>query len=50
MSTDYFNKLDPPTKKQYQEKLEVIANIYPYSASDSHFSVMLSRHSQLSCV
>ena len=41
MSTDYFNKLDPPTKKRYQEKLEVIGNIYPYSASDSHFSVKI---------
>ena len=39
MSTDYFNKLDPPTQKRYKEKLEIIGNIDPYSAADSHFSV-----------
>ena len=59
MSTDYFNKLDPPTQKRYKEKLKVIGNTYSYSAPDSDFSVkigdfpsMLSRHlsSQLSCV
>ena len=32
MSTDYFNKLDPPIQKRYKEKLEVIGNIDPYSA------------------
>ena len=41
MSTDYFNKLDPPTQKRYKEKLEIIGNIDPYSASDSHFSVKI---------
>ena len=41
MSTDYFNKLDPPTQKPYKEKLEVIENIDPYSAPDSHFSVKI---------
>ena len=41
MSTDYFNKLDPPTQKRYKEKLEIIGNIDPYSAPDSHFSVKI---------
>ena len=41
MSTDYFNKLDPLTQKRYKEKLEIIGNIDPYSASDSHFSVKI---------
>ena len=41
MSTDYFNKLDPPTLKRYKEKLEIIGNIDPYSAPDSHFSVKI---------
>ena len=41
MSTDYFNKLDPPTQKRYKEKLEIIGNIDPYSASDSYFSVKI---------
>ena len=41
MSTDYFNVLDPPTQKRYKEKLEIIGNIDPYSASDSHFSVKI---------
>ena len=41
MSTDYFNKLDPPTQKPYKEKLEVIGNIDPYSAPDSYFSVKI---------
>ena len=41
MSTDYFNKLDPPTKKRYKEKLLIIGNIDPYSAPDSHFSVKI---------
>ena len=38
MSTDYFDKLDPPTQKRYKEKLEVIGNTDPYSAPDSDFS------------
>ena len=41
MSTDYFNKLDPPTQKRYKEKLEIIGNIDPYSVPDSHFSVKI---------
>ena len=41
MSTDCFNKLDPPTQKRYKEKLEIIGNIDPYSAPDSHFSVKI---------
>ena len=41
MSTDYFNKLDPPTQKRYKEKLEVIGNTDPYSAPDSDFSVKI---------
>ena len=41
MSTDYFNKLDPPTQKRYKEKLEITGNIDPYSAPDSHFSVKI---------
>ena len=41
ISTDYFDKLDPPTQKRYKEKLEVIGNIDPYSAPDSHFSVKI---------
>ena len=41
MSTNYFNKLAPPTQKQYKEKLELIGNIDPYSAPDSHFSVKI---------
>ena len=41
MSTDYFNKLDPPTQKRYKEKLEIVGNIDPYSAPDSHFSVKI---------
>ena len=41
MSTDYFNKLDPPTQKRYKEKLEIIGNIDTYSAPDSHFSVKI---------
>ena len=38
MSTDYFDKLDPPTQKRHKEKLEVIGNTDPYSAPDSDFS------------
>ena len=41
MSTDYFNKLDPPTQKPHKEKLKVIGNIDPYSAPDSYFSVKI---------
>ena len=41
MSTDCFNKLDPPTQKRYKEMLEIIGNIDPYSAPDSHFSVKI---------
>ena len=41
MSTDYFNKLDPPTLTRYKEKLETIGNIDPYSAPNSHFSVKI---------
>ena len=41
MATDYFIKLDPPTQKRYKEKLEIIGNIDPYSAPDSHFSVKI---------
>ena len=41
MSTDYFNKLDPPTQKRYKEMLEIIGNIDPYSAPDLHFSVKI---------
>ena len=41
MSTDCFNKLDPPTQKRYKEKLEIIGNIDPYSVPDSHFSVKI---------
>ena len=41
MSTDYFNKLDLPTLKRYKEKLEIIGNIDPYSAPDSHFPVKI---------
>ena len=41
MSTDYFNKLDPPTLKRFKEKLEIIGNIDPNSAPDSHFSVKI---------
>ena len=41
MSTDCFNKLDPPTQKQYKEKLEIIGNIDPHSVPDSHFSVKI---------
>ena len=41
MSTDYFKKLDPPTQKQYKEKLEIIGNIDTYFAPDSHFSVKI---------
>ena len=41
MSTDYFNVLDPPTQKRYKEKFEIIGNIDPYYAPDSHFSVKI---------
>ena len=41
MSTDYFNKLDPPTQKGYKEKLEVIGNTDPYSAPGSDFFVKI---------
>ena len=41
MSTDYFNKLDPPTQKWCKEKREVIGNTDLYSAPDSHFSVKI---------
>ena len=41
MSTDYFNNLDPPIQNRYKEKLEVIGNIDPYSARDSHFSAKI---------
>ena len=41
MCTDYFSKLDPPTLKGYKEKHEIIGNIDPYSAPDSHFSVKI---------
>ena len=42
MSTDYFNKLDPPIQKRYKEKLEVVGNKDPYSARDSHFSAKIA--------
>ena len=42
MSTDYFNRLDPPTQKRYKEKVEITGNIDPYSAPDSHFSIKIS--------
>ena len=48
MSTDYFNKLDPPTQKRYKEKLEIIGNIDPYSAPDSHFSVKIGNFPSIS--
>ena len=38
MSTDYFDKLDPPTQKRHKGKLEVTGNTDPYSAPDSDFS------------
>ena len=41
MSADYFNKLDHPRQKRYKEKPEIIGNIDPYSAPDSHFSVKI---------
>ena len=50
-------RLDPPTQKRHKEKLEVIGNIDPYSAPDSHIPVKIGNFpsicypdSQLSCV
>ena len=39
MSESYYSTLDPPSRKRYNEKTELIENKNPYTLSENEFSV-----------
>ena len=39
MSESYYSTLDPPSRKRYNEKIELIENKDPYTLSENEFSV-----------
>ena len=58
MSESYYSTLDPPSRKRYNEKTELIENKDPYTLSENEFPVdisvffidILPRHRKLSCI
>ena len=42
MSESYYSTLDPPSRKRYHEKAELIENKDPYTLSENEFPVDFS--------
>ena len=42
MSESYYSTLDPPSRKRYHEKTELIENKDPYTLSENEFPVDVS--------
>ena len=49
MSESYYSTLDPPSRKRYNEKTELIENKDPYTLSENGFSVEFDNFPSISC-